>query len=137
MLPGLLRVFVLFPIHARSRAVDRAEVDAVVRPKVVEDVALEDVRHGHDRALRVRRVVVARTRDGDPRREEVHLAVRVREAEQPPGDDGDGVGRVVDPCEVGDLREKEQLRRTLVCFGIVVVHNEGRLAKLFQERSYI
>lgn len=46
-------------IALHSGAEDCAEADALIWPEVIEDVTLEDVRDGLDRAVLVRRVVVA------------------------------------------------------------------------------
>lgn len=86
-----------------SSAENGAEVDALVRAEVVEDVALEDVGDSLDRALLVRRVVVTTARHRVAGRDDVDLPMRVLESEEAAGHDGDQVVLVVNADEIRDL----------------------------------
>lgn len=88
-------------------AEDGANVDALVRAKVIEDVGLEDVGHRRDGALRVRRVIVPRASDCVSRGNNVHFAVWVRIAKGATRDDGDRVLLIVDVLEVGYLHKEK------------------------------
>lgn len=94
-------------------AEDRADRDTLVGPQMVKNVALQDVRDRLDRAALVVRVVVARARHRVPGRVDVDLAVRVLEAEEPPGHDGHQVLLVVDPHKVRDLSRDARCQRKL------------------------
>ena len=88
-------------------AVPGADHDARIRTQVVRPVASVIVRVdlglGHDRALGVRRVVVARARKRGVAPVNVDLAFGMQEAEVTAGNDRDGVLVVVDALEVRDL----------------------------------
>jgi len=79
---------------------------------VIQRIADKHVRDSLYRALLVRSVVMPRTLVGDivrPQcrvREDVDLALDVGEPKEFAREDGDGVSRVVDADEVGDLQGK-------------------------------
>ena len=89
---------------ASSGAERAANPNALIRAQVVDNVALEDCRHALDLAQLVRRVVVARARDGVAGREHVHFTLRVHVPQEAAGDDGDDIIVIIHSREVLDLQ---------------------------------
>ena len=89
------------------RAEERANVDALVRAKVVKDIAICNVWNLRDSALRIRGVIVGGACISFARADDVDLAVGVLEAEEATGDDRNGILLVIDADKVRDFGIEE------------------------------
>ncbi len=90
-----------------SIAEDRADEDSLIRTEMVNDITLEYVRHGLDRALRLVGVVVPRTRNRIAWRNNVDLPMWVLEAQETSWNEGNQVRLIVDTDEVRHLCEPQ------------------------------